>query len=163
MAEAVGDAFWAFSLAFYGRAAVAAACLDLQDHHGRDVNLVLYACWVGLSGRGRLAAADFARAEDAIAPWRRTTIEPLRSARRALKGSEKRNVYAAAKAAEFAAERIAQRRLADLAPAASTRSANDRGADAMANLAFYLKDPGAQNAASPIFAALSAAVGEQVA
>jgi uncharacterized protein (TIGR02444 family) len=154
MAEA-GDAFWAFSLAFYGWPEVAAACLALQDRHGRDVNLVLYLCWVGLSGRGRLDAADLARADSAIAPWRRETIEKLRAARRALKGAAG---YDAAKAAELAAEQVAQQRLAALAPSPSPRSAAVCAADAAANLMVYLDD-GARLAAAPLFTALASVVG----
>ena len=43
-------ALWRFSLTVYGRAGVPAACLALQDEGGRDVNLLLYCCWVGASG-----------------------------------------------------------------------------------------------------------------
>jgi uncharacterized protein (TIGR02444 family) len=152
-----GDAFWEFSLGFYARAGVSAACLALQDRHGRDVNLVLLACWLGLSGRGRLDAGDWARAEAVAEPWRRSVIEPLRLARRALKreGENAAALYAAAKAVELDAERLAQRRLAVLAPAPSGRSAADRTADATASLALYLADPAAREAAGPIVAAIA--------
>ncbi|GER04605.1 hypothetical protein JCM17846_22870 [Iodidimonas nitroreducens] len=39
------SAFWAFSLALYGRDDVAEACLYLQDHLGANVNLILYLCF----------------------------------------------------------------------------------------------------------------------
>lgn len=158
MAEADGEAFWQFSLAFYGRPGVSAACLELQDRHGRDVNLVLYLCWLGLSGRGRIAAGDLVRADGIITAWRRRAIEPLRAARRALKPSEQEGVaqlYEAAKAVELAAERLGQHRLAALAPPAALRAAEDCASDAVANLALYLCDAATRQAAAPIFGTLT--------
>ncbi len=154
------DPFWTFSLGFYGRPGVAQACIALQDRHGCDVNLVLYACWVGLSGRGRLAAADLARADAANAPWRSAVIEKLRAARRALREEDRHGpileLYEAAKAAELAAERVAQRRLQALAPPAGAAEAGARAADATANLALYLEGMSADAAAAPVFAAIAA-------
>jgi hypothetical protein len=120
---------------------------------------VLYACWIGMSGRGRLAISDLARADEIMAPMRKTTIEPLRAARRALKGDDNRgdsDLYAAAKAVELAAEQIAQRHLAALAPEPVMRSADERVADAEANLFLYLDSEAARDVASPILAALTA-------
>ena len=156
------DAFWDFTLRFYGGPGVSPACIALQDRHRCDVNLVLYACWIGLSGRGRLSEADFARAEAANTPWRSSVIEPMRAARRALKveaqsGAEKQ-LYEAVKAAELGAERVAQQRLRRLAPATPFRAAAERAGDAAANLALYLGGRGAEEAA-PIFAAIRAAEG----
>ena len=73
--------FWSFSLDFYGRPGVAEACLDLQDRHGLDVNLVLYCCW-----RGNILTQ--AQIQDAIgltSPWRAEIVQPLRALRRRLK------------------------------------------------------------------------------
>ncbi len=147
--------FWSFALEFYARPGVSAACIELQDRFSRDVNILLYACWIGLSGRGRLASSDFARAEKAVGPWRRAVTEPIRAARRALKDAGDDGIetlYATAKALELEAERIAARRLAKLAPAPV--GAADAAADAAANLALYLAGTEAQAAAAPIFAAL---------
>jgi uncharacterized protein (TIGR02444 family) len=152
------DEFWNFSLAFYGRPGVSPACLELQDRHECDVNLVLYACWVGLSGRGHLSPADLARAAAMNDPWRQAVIEKLRAARRAIKeqASDAAQFYAAAKAVELEAERIAQQRLSTLAPARVTTAADVRRADAAANLALYLEDEAARSAAGAIFAAVAA-------
>ncbi len=153
------DEFWSFSLGLYGRAGVSAACIDLQDRYGCDVNILLYACWTGVSGRGRLTPRDIARAEDVVAPWRRAVTEPVRSARRALKDADDegaRELYGAAKALELAAERVAQNRLAKLAPARA--AVTDPAADAAANLTLYLGGSAAIDAAIPIFAVLGPAV-----
>jgi uncharacterized protein (TIGR02444 family) len=151
-------AFWRFSLGFYGRPGVAGACLDLQDRVGRDVNLVLYACWIGASGRGRLGLADLARAEAEVAPWRQEVVEKLRAIRRLAKEEpEAADFLAAVRAAELKAEARAQSRLEALAPAAPPDEipAERRLADALANLALYLG--GAD--ATPIRHALAVEIG----
>ena len=162
MAE-TADPFWTFTLGFYGRPGVSPACIALQDRHHSDVNLVLYACWVGLSGRGRLSAADLVTAEETNTPWRMSVIERLRAARRALKEEDRTGpvleLYEAAKAAELAAERIAQRRLQMLAPAEATRAEGERAADAAANLRLYLHGKDADATAASIFAAIAAVAG----
>ena len=152
---APGEAFWRFSLDFYARPGVSAACLALQDDHGLDVNLALYACWVGWSGGGRLGAADVATAEQRVASWRGGVIAPLRAARRALKQENVAALYAEAKALELAAEREAQRRLAAGAPLPHCRSEGERAADARANLLLYLGDGAARQTAEPLLAALA--------
>ena len=156
-----GEEFWKFSLDFYARPGVEAACLALQDEHGRDVNIILYLCWLGLSGRGPIDQAGLDRALETMAPWRRAAIEPLRQARRGLSPDERDGVaalYEAAKAIELAAERMGQQRLAALAPPPSSPSGEPgRGAAAAANLALYLVDPAARRAAAPLFTALGPA------
>jgi uncharacterized protein (TIGR02444 family) len=150
----VAAEFWRFSLAVYGKPGVAPACLVLQDQFGSDVNLALYCCWLGASGRGRLTREALEAADAAIAPWRRQVIENFRAARRAIKeaalaGSE--NLYAKAKAVELEAERTLQARLADRAPPSDpTLLARDRLDAAIANLTLYVGDA----PAGPIHAAL---------
>ena len=153
------EEFWKFSLDFYARPGVEAACLALQDQHGRDVNIMLYLCWLGLTARGRIDRAGLARAEEPMAPWRRAAIEPLRQARRDLDPAERAGVaalYEAAKAIELAAERMGQERLAALAPPPAARLADTAAADAAANLTLYLADAAAREAAAPLFTALAA-------
>src|SRR5215471_18051812 len=77
---------WIFSLAVYCAPGVSAACLDLQERRGADVNLVLYAAFVGASGRGRLDAAELAACRAATGPWSEAVVQPLRRVRRGLKG-----------------------------------------------------------------------------
>jgi len=148
--------FWRFSLAVYGRPDVPPACLVLQDQFGRDVNLMLYCCWLGASGRGRLTRAALDAADQLAAPWRRDVVENFRAARRAIKaaalpGSE--NLYAKAKAVELEAERALQTRLAGQAPAPDPAIPRaERLAAALANLALYVGDA----PRAPIEAALRA-------
>ena len=149
-------AFWRFSLAIYSRPAVPAACLVLQDEYGRDVNLALYCCWLGASGRGVLSAEALAATDAAVANWRHEVVEHLRAARRAIKAAawpDSENIYAKAKAVELEAERLLQSRLAALAPAAQpSRPAAVRLGDARFNLGLYIGHAPAQ----PLHAALEA-------
>lgn len=141
MSDAAAE-FWRFSLALYASPDVAPACIVLQDEYGKDVNLALYCCWLGASGRGRLEKAGLEAADGAVASWRHEVVERLRAARRAVKvaampGSE--NLYSKAKAAELEAERVLQSVLAARAPTATPgRSADDRLGDALANLTLYV-------------------------
>ena len=105
-----GNPFWDFSLSVYARSGVPAACLDLQDRRGLDVNVLLFAAWAGLGCGVRLSAEELARADSAIAPWRAEVVRPLRAVRRRVKG-EDAALYEQLKAAELAAERIQQDRL----------------------------------------------------
>ena len=152
--DAAAAEFWRFSLAVYGKPGVAPACLLLQDQFGRDINLALYCCWLGASGRGRLTRDALASADAVIAPWRHQVVENFRAARRAIKeaalaGTD--TLYAKAKAVELEAERALQARLADRAPPSDpTLVARDRFDAAIANLTLYVGDA----PAGPIHAAL---------
>src|SRR5579862_3782619 len=122
MSETAAAEFWRFSLALYGKPGVAPACLVLQDKFDRDVNLALYCCWLGASGRGRLSPEALTAADAAVAPWRHEIVENFRAARRAIKEqavAETEALYAKAKAVELEAERLLQARLAARAPAPS--------------------------------------------
>ena len=85
MAAEAHNPFWDFSLAVWGREAVETACLDLQESHGLDVNLLLFCGWAGRRGRA-LDDADIARLIEAARPWREATVLPLRKLRKWLKG-----------------------------------------------------------------------------
>ncbi len=101
---------WDFSLAVYARPGVPAACLDLQDRRGVDVNVLLFAVWAGLACGVRLSAEELERIDSTIAPWRAEVVRPLRAVRRRVKG-EDQALYERLKAAELAAERVQQDRL----------------------------------------------------
>jgi uncharacterized protein (TIGR02444 family) len=137
-----GEAFWRFSLDFYGREGVTAALLSLQDEAALDVNLILFALWCGLSGRGRLDAERLAAAEHAARPIRRDLVEPLRELRRRLKldpDPAVQRLREEVKRLELAAEQIVQSRLAAIAgPADAALPRAERLAAAAANLAIYV-------------------------
>jgi len=140
--DAAGEAFWRFSLALYARPGVADALIAIQDRAARDVNLILFALWLGASRGRRLAAGELAGAEAAIAPIAGAAVAPLRRLRRQLKSAADPDLAALRRriaALEITAERRVQYRLA-AARTAATGPQADRLAAAQANLALYLAD-----------------------
>jgi uncharacterized protein (TIGR02444 family) len=120
-APSQGSPFWHFSLGFYRRPEVAAACIRLQDEAGVDVNLLFFLLW-NASLRRRLSAADVEAADRAVADWRRTIVIPLRELRRMLKSAPTMIEPGASelfrtkiKGLELEAERLQQEALYDLA------------------------------------------------
>jgi uncharacterized protein (TIGR02444 family) len=81
------NTLWDFSLRLYGKAEVSSACLKLQDEHGVDVNLLMFAAWQGRVRMARLSAADVQAAVEATGPWRSRVVMPMRALRRDLKGA----------------------------------------------------------------------------
>lgn len=145
--DAADTPFWHFSLDFYGQDGVAAACLDLQDRAGLDVNLLLFALWLGVEGRAAADSSAWQDWQDAIAPWMAVGIQPLRTLRRCLRApvpgvadAEREYVRSLVSGAELAAERLAQRVLFDLAPPAA--AAKPAAEAAVANLSAYLSAAG---------------------
>lgn len=72
--------FWNFSVATYGKAGVAEACLHLQEEIGIDVNVLLYCCWYGCT-RGTLDRSAMERILSIAEPWAENVVRPLRAAR----------------------------------------------------------------------------------
>lgn len=83
MTESVYNAFnhpfWNFSLEFYRQARVRELCLWLQDEFGFDVNLLLFACWLGRESRRLHPQGE---EWEWIRWWQRNMVEPLRELRR---------------------------------------------------------------------------------
>lgn len=79
--------FWDYSLKVYGMAGFGPACIAFQDRHGLVVNLLIFCLWAAHNGQ-RLESGDLARLEDTIAPWEAEITNPLRAARRWLKGQD---------------------------------------------------------------------------
>jgi uncharacterized protein (TIGR02444 family) len=72
--------FWNHSLRIYRLPQVSATCLRLQNEHGLDVNLLLFAHWYG-QHHGALPT-DLLHALFAFTqPWAREVVRPLRHAR----------------------------------------------------------------------------------
>jgi uncharacterized protein (TIGR02444 family) len=78
------EVFWDYSVALYGRTGVEAACLELQQRHGIDVNLVLLCLWLGERGTA-LDGEMLARLCHAAGRWQIEVVRPLRALRRRLK------------------------------------------------------------------------------
>ncbi len=143
-APSQGSPFWHFSLGFYRRSEVAAACIRLQDEAGVDVNLLFFLLW-NASHKRRLSASDVEAADRRVADWRQTVIIPLRELRRTLKSmpamieSGASEVFRTKiKGLELEAERLQQETLYDLARSATLgEPAASAEAAARANVAAY--------------------------
>lgn len=84
----VDNPFWKFSVAIYSTADVAAECLALQDRHGVNVNVLLFAAWLGLARKRVLSPHDVTSAEAAIQSWHDGVVAPLLAARRFIAKSD---------------------------------------------------------------------------
>ena len=77
--------FKRFALALYGSEGVADACLNLQNQHDLDVNLVLFAAFVGAERRQRFTTFSLEAARARVDAWHREVVQPLRLVRQRLK------------------------------------------------------------------------------
>lgn len=84
MLELPKSEFWDFSLNVYHRPEVSKLCLDLQDNYGADVNMLLFACWLGHTGRGTVTVSAWRAMILRLTKWREKVIKPLRSVRHML-------------------------------------------------------------------------------
>jgi uncharacterized protein (TIGR02444 family) len=138
------SSFWTFSLSVYGQPGVPAACLTLQDEGGADVNLLLFALYLGRAGR-KLTGNDVLKIAQTTEPWRAGIVVALRAARRALKeppapfaGPLADHLRKSVKSAELEAERIQQETLFVTFPAENIGQAEaDRALAAAANVDAY--------------------------
>jgi uncharacterized protein (TIGR02444 family) len=99
---------WDWTLEAYGRPGVPEACLSLQDDHGQNTSLLLWAVWAEADDPDLLA-----RAAHAAHRWEATALVPLRAVRRALKAPlppvadhAREGLREDVKAAELRAERV---------------------------------------------------------
>ncbi|HXJ00323.1 MAG TPA: TIGR02444 family protein, partial [Micropepsaceae bacterium] len=135
--------FWRFSLRFYARAKVSAACLVLQDEAGADVNLLLFLLFLA-EHRRQVNANDVAELDRAVIAWRDSVVKPLRALRRALKtGIGEISVTVSEtfrgqiKRLELESEHIEQSALEKFHAADLAAPADSRMAAAQANIAAY--------------------------
>lgn len=108
LSQPLDTPLWTFSLAVYGSDGVADECLDLQERLGLDVNILLFAAFIGAVEGVRLEVADIAAANAEVAHWQDDIVRPLRQVRRALKPMSAEGLRAQVKAAELEAEKIEQ-------------------------------------------------------
>lgn len=135
---------WDFALRLYRAPGAAEACLSLQDGHGVQVTLLLYAAWAGAECGVALSADELALAGAGVRHWHAAVVQPLRGVRRHLKeaGPAAFHPGAAAlrqsvKALELEAERLELEHLQGLLPARAAPQ-NPAPHIAMANLATML-------------------------
>jgi uncharacterized protein (TIGR02444 family) len=143
--------FWQFSNRIYRRPGVADACLDLQNREGADVNLVLFACWFGVT-RGMLPEELVARSVHLSQQWSQQVVVKLRHARSWMKTSaallseadsllpQYQRLRDQIKATELQAEHLQQNLLESLLDACTAGSADAtiQEKHVRANLRHYL-------------------------
>lgn len=147
MSDFLPHPFWNFSLEIYSGDGVAAACLDLQERRGCDVNILLFCCWLGASGRPTLTAERLRTILKASDAWQAEIVQPLRRVRRLLKDQPwpealpetLEAVRRRVADAELAAEHAEQIKLASLhtPPADRDRPVEKRLRAAIGNLGVY--------------------------
>jgi uncharacterized protein (TIGR02444 family) len=135
--------FWRFSLRFYRNPDVAAACIELQDQAGVDVNLLLFLLW-NATLKKTLSTGAIEDLDRRIGPWRSRAVIPLRELRRALKSpppvvnpGAAEAVRTRIKAAELEAERLQQQTMYELAPSLPFEPAGSPLDAARRNVAAY--------------------------
>jgi uncharacterized protein (TIGR02444 family) len=153
-----GEAFWRYSLAFYAQPGVAPALIALQDRDGCEVNLLLFALWLGIVRHRAIDEADVAAAKAAIDRLRQSVVE-LRGLRRRLHADpdpDIRSLQRRVGALELSAERLVQRRLAEaLPPESGLPGERNPEAIALDNLASALGGAAASEEAAALRQALS--------
>jgi len=101
--------FWRFSLRVYDQEGVPNECLELQDLHGVNVNLLLFCAWIGTQAI-TLNRSDIEGATQIVAHWDAMVVRPLRSARQEMKADpDMAIVRARVKAMEIEAEQMNRR------------------------------------------------------
>jgi uncharacterized protein (TIGR02444 family) len=113
---------WDWAVGAYAAPGVAELCLELQDRHGQNAPLLLWAAWAARGGRG-VDEETLEAACDTARNWEDHAVAPLRAVRRALKtripdmdDAAREAVRASVKAVELAAERWLLEALEALSP-----------------------------------------------
>lgn len=132
----------------YARPGVSAACLELQDDHGLDVNCLLACLWAAESGLQILPDPVLREMVEISQRWNRPVVAPLRAARRevsqriAVENADLQGLKDQIAAVELAAEKIELKALGRLLARLAMAPANGPGI-ATANLVNYAKSAGA--------------------
>jgi uncharacterized protein (TIGR02444 family) len=123
--------FWRFSLKVYDQEGVANECLELQERHGVNVNVLLFCAWIGTQAI-TLDRKDIEAATQIVLRWDAMVVRPLRIARQEMKAHpDMAIVRPRVKALELEAEQIEQAML--FAHARYIRSADVHHGDAIAH------------------------------
>lgn len=143
---------WDFALGVYRREGVGAACLNLQDRHGIDVNIMLFCLWLGDSGRGVLDGDEMAAVLGASDEWHALVVKGLRAVRKGMKDAFsdvpphlRDGLRAGVQALEIDSEHVEQLILAGAVKRGGEDgdlSVNDRAHAATRNFDLYLDSKG---------------------
>ncbi len=164
-----GSEFWRFSLSLYRMDGVPPSCIALQDRHGLDVNIMLFALWLASKGRA-ISAPDMQQADGLVRDWRVESVVALRGVRRFLRdppppfaGEAAHALRDKIKSAELESERLQQEALFAMRPPEAwgrteePLKAAELNLDACAQSIGAVFDDGARRALLDAFHALVAA------
>jgi len=73
--------FWRYSLKLYNKSVVKNLCLDLQNQHGVNINIILFCCWYAATSRGPLSKVQIQRLVYSIDRWHCEITQELRNLR----------------------------------------------------------------------------------
>lgn len=144
MMELPESEFWDFSVDVYSRPEVNRLCLDLQNNYGADVNMLLFACWLGHTGRSTVTVSAWRAMILRLTNWRENVIKPLRGVRHMLKhehlapSSMKEQVFNSEIDAEHIEQLILEKEWGNTRRSVISGSPR-RSKDMIENLSAYLK------------------------
>lgn len=152
---------WRFSLQVYSAPGVQGECLELQDRHGADVNLVLFCAYLGAVRSVLMTPQDLAASQAVVSAWHEDIVKRARMLRRALKdqrtaggtelAEEIETLRNSVKRAELDSERLEQKLLARWADRNAMTPGNESPVVlAERNVLAYLNDIAGPNAARPV-------------
>jgi len=134
--------FWEFSLTVYAENVVKLACLALQEQRGMNINIILFACWLAKTGRGRLHKSDYIHIATSLDHWHIGITQNLRQMRRTVsKTPALKPLKQTILTDELAAEHIEQLILINNFSRLATlkRAGLQKATDAVASLTTYAK------------------------
>lgn len=150
---------WDFALRIYASPGVAKLCLDLQEHYGVDVNVLLIALFAWAERQVVVNADDVAAADAAVRAWRDDVVHPLRAIRRRLKSGPPpapdhttEDLRTTIKSAELRAEQIEQAVLAGWLDRLTPHGAGDDAsvADIVDTVVRFYASPHDRTTATPV-------------
>ncbi len=142
--------FWDYSNKVYQSTHVPEACLQLQNNHGMDVNMLLLCCWYGIN-YGKFKLDTFVQCHNFSRKWSDNAVKPLRNVRTWLKQSACFDMQIEeascmeyreqVKHLELQAERLQQYSLEALCASQNSaiHDSNDQSAAIACNLKIYLE------------------------
>ncbi|BFM22432.1 TIGR02444 family protein [Gilvimarinus japonicus] len=118
MTDILPGPLWDFALELYQQPDIEVQCLQLQDEYGVRIPILLFLCWLDISGK-RVEPSTLANVLKETAEWYEQVVVPLRGARRWIKSQapldeSQSQCRGQIKAAELAAERWEIQQLAEL-------------------------------------------------
>jgi len=130
---------WRFSVKIWDHETAQRALQALENNYGLNPNVLLFCCWFGAAGQGRLTRDDINQLLTATAHWHERIVLSLQRLSKQATRSE--DIYQAIAAETVVALHIEQLMLAEALGkfTRNTRNTNQKLTDACKNIALYVK------------------------